>query len=64
MSGNTFGATFWTDGKRDAPMLPDLPEFVKCPHCKLLLWINEQEELLDAEGQNLSALRLPKLFLR
>jgi hypothetical protein len=36
MSGNTFGAIFWTDGKRDAPMLPDLPWLVKCPHFGLM----------------------------
>ena len=53
MSGNTFGATYWTDGKMDAPMLPDLPEFVKCPHCKSLLWINEQEELPDVGDKRL-----------
>jgi hypothetical protein len=34
MSGNTFGATFWTDGKQEAPMLPDMPWLVKCPHLR------------------------------
>jgi hypothetical protein len=24
-SGNTIGARFWTDGKMEAPMLPDQP---------------------------------------
>ena len=48
-SGNTFGATLWTDGKMEAPMLPDLPWFVKCPHCHSLLWIDEQVELGEAE---------------
>ena len=27
-SGNTLGATFWTDGKREAPMLPEMPWLV------------------------------------
>ena len=45
LSGNTFGATVWTDGKRDAPMLPDQPWLVKCPHCQVLIWIDEQEEI-------------------
>ena len=49
MSGNTFGAIFWTDGKRDAPMLPDLPWLVKCPHCQSLIWIDEQEEIGEIE---------------
>ena len=48
MSGNTCGAVFWTDGEFDAPMLPDLPELVKCPFCKALLWIKDLEVVGDA----------------
>jgi hypothetical protein len=48
MSGNTCGAVFWTDGKFDAPMLPDLPELVKCPFCKTLLWIEDLKVVGDA----------------
>lgn len=44
-SGNTFGATFWTDGKREASMLPDQPWMVICPHCHSTLWIDELETL-------------------
>jgi hypothetical protein len=44
-SGNTFGATFWTDWKSEAPMLPDQPLLIVCPHCHELLWIDELEEL-------------------
>jgi len=44
-SGNTFGATYWTDGRMDAPMLPDRPELVKCPSCKAMLWIEDQESI-------------------
>src|SRR4030067_1169918 len=40
-SGNTFGATYWTDGKCNAPMLPDQPWLVMCPHCHSALWIDE-----------------------
>ncbi len=43
-SGNTFGAKYWTDGKREARMLPDSFWLVKCPHCNVLLWIDEQEK--------------------
>lgn len=45
VSGNTFLAIFWTDGKMDALMMPDQPRFVKCPHCQALVWINELEEV-------------------
>lgn len=53
MSGNTFGATFWTDGKIDFPMLPDQPSLIKCPHCHALLWIDEQEQvgIIDRWGE-------------
>lgn len=45
MSGNTFGAHFWTDGRMVAPMLPDRPWLIKCPKCQSLLWIDELEKL-------------------
>jgi len=37
-SGNTYGAKFWTDGKRDAPMLPYTNQLIKCPYCGDLFW--------------------------
>lgn len=45
LSGNTFGALFWTDGKCEAPMLPDMPWLVKCPGCEAPLWIDEATKL-------------------
>lgn len=48
-SGNTFGAIIWTDGKREAHMLPDQPWLVICPHCHEPLWIDELEKLGEAE---------------
>ena len=48
-SGNTFGARFWTDGKRDASMLPDQPWLVKCPNCSTLVWIDEQKQVAEIE---------------
>ena len=35
VSGNTIGATYWTDGKREAKMLPDHPWLAKCPACSV-----------------------------
>ena len=34
VSGNTFGAVYWSDNKRIAPMLPQASPVQKCPHCK------------------------------
>jgi len=46
-SGNSFGAKWWTDGKMDAPMLPMLPELVKCPHCRWLFWVANAKKLAE-----------------
>jgi hypothetical protein len=45
ISGNTFGATFWTDGKREAKMLPDHPALAKCPACSRLFWVDDAVEV-------------------
>jgi hypothetical protein len=39
LSGNTFGARFWTDGKKLAPMLPLPPAVAKCHHCAECYWL-------------------------
>lgn len=46
-SGNTFEANFYTDGKMEAPMLPELPQITKCPACKDLFWVDEAEEISE-----------------
>ena len=45
VSGNTFGARVWTDGKQVAPMLPRPPAVVKCRHCGECYWLAEAQEL-------------------
>jgi hypothetical protein len=52
LSGNTFGATVWTDGKQFAPMLPRPPAVVKCRHCPECYWLKDAEEIgkLDCWG--------------
>ena len=42
MSGNTFGATYWSDTKREAPMLPEVSAVQKCPHCGYYYFANKQ----------------------
>lgn len=41
VSGNTFGARSWTDGKMVARMLPDWPRIVKCPKCEAVFWFDD-----------------------
>jgi hypothetical protein len=36
--GNTFGATFWSDGWVDAPMMPTEKVVIVCPHCRQSVW--------------------------
>jgi hypothetical protein len=45
LSGNTIGAKFYTDGKREAKMLPDHPALVKCPACSSLFYVDEAVEV-------------------
>ena len=33
VSGNTFGAEYWSDNKQIARMLPEISYIQKCPHC-------------------------------
>ena len=40
LSGNTFGATIYSDGKKDAPMLPNYPDLVKCSKCEAFFWLH------------------------
>jgi hypothetical protein len=46
LSGNTIGSKLYTDGKREARMLPDHPALVKCPVCDgQLFWVEEAKEV-------------------
>lgn len=42
-SGNTFGAKYWSDNKRIAPMLPSISPVQQCPDCKKYYLKNKQE---------------------
>jgi hypothetical protein len=53
VSGSTNGATYWTDGKLDAPMLPNIPLITRCRACSRLFWIAdapEKDMTILAEG--------------
>lgn len=38
-SGNFLRATFWSDGKVEAPMFKKYPPFGACPHCDQTVWL-------------------------
>ncbi len=45
MSGNTFRAKIFSDGKRIAPMLPEYPNLTKCKKCKTIFWLSKLKEI-------------------
>ena len=47
-SGNTYGATRWSDGKLDAPMLKERSELAKCKKCGHFYWIKNANEAQNA----------------
>ena len=52
LSGNTFGATLWSDGKQEAPMLPSFPAIVKCANCMQFYWIEDAEVIEENKPWN------------
>jgi hypothetical protein len=52
LSGNTFGARQYTDGKMLAPMLPQPPSVLKCPHCRGFYWLTDARTVATIEGSN------------
>jgi hypothetical protein len=49
LSGNTFGARIWSDGKQIAPMLPVPPSVVKCHGCHDLYWRKQAKAIGERE---------------
>ena len=45
LSGNTGGATVWTDGYVDYPMFPRSPYITKCHNCAGYYWRADAEEI-------------------
>jgi len=65
-SGNTIGATFYSDGKYDAPMMSDILQFNKCRKCETFYWFEGSHELiryeLSIEGHPLQHVESPQLI--
>ena len=49
LSGNTFGARVWSDGKPDAPMMPRPPQFVHCHGCGRVYALGDAREIGKAD---------------
>jgi hypothetical protein len=45
LSGNTFGAKLYTDGRQVAPMMPWQPPMSRCPHCSAFFWLANMPEV-------------------
>ena len=54
-SGNTFGATFYTDGHRVAPMMPASSYLVRCPGCQAVQRLKDLEKV-DSYSSDLAFL--------
>ena len=50
MSGNTFGARYWSDNKREAPMLPQVSYVQKCPQCGKYYILSRQKTRQAKDG--------------
>ena len=49
-SGNTFGARYWSDNKRIAPMLPEISYVQKCLQCKKYFIRSRQKTVYAKSG--------------
>lgn len=54
MSGNTFGAKMYSDGKRIAPMLPDFPDITKCKKCGEIFWLSKKNKIGDYDDPEIN----------
>jgi hypothetical protein len=50
ISGNTFGAKLWSDGKKIAPMLPDFPNLVVCSKCDQFYWVKDAKKIAEIKN--------------
>ena len=47
ISGNTYGAQLWSDGKRIAPMMPENPILVVCKKCDQFFWVKDAKMVTE-----------------
>ena len=63
-SGNTFGAVYYTDGKRVAPMLPATPSVVRCAACRGVFWRSAATEVGQFDEQREDAVAVGADWLK
>jgi hypothetical protein len=49
VSGNTFGAKYWSNGNRVTPMLPRPHQFTRCESCHHFFWLREGKVINTTE---------------
>ncbi len=59
LSGNTFGARWWSDGKMEAPMMPDEPWLRRHPGTGEMFWSDACAEVALEEPWEESSNRIP-----
>lgn len=65
LSGNTFGATYWSDSKMEAPMLPRISLVQRCPACGRYSFASDMQEVGYAKERFAGGLgRLPYRLLK
>ncbi len=52
LSGNTFGAKIYSDGKKVAEMLPNFPQITKCKKCNNIFWVKDAKVIGEFEWGN------------
>jgi len=48
-SGNTFHSVQWSDGRLEAPMLPEYPDLTRCRGCRALYWIRDARQVGEVD---------------
>lgn len=63
ISGNTCGATVWSDTRREYPMLPEVSPIQQCPHCKKYYFVEQAQSEHDRKKESfeLGALNFAQL---
>ena len=62
LSGNTFKARLYSDGKKDAPMLPEFPAITKCPNCQHIYWLNANTKCEKKNSELISSAEFLSAF--